>query len=114
MDAGTSTLPAGPAAGACCSPAVGLDPTLDADRIASVAKALAEPLRLQIVDVLRRSEESVCQCELIALFGIRQSLLSHHMKKLVDAGVVTVERRHRWAYYAVSPEALEELTSWLN
>ena len=108
------TPPAGPAAAECCAPSVGLDPALDAERIASVAKALAEPLRVQILDVLRRSEEQVCQCELIPLFGIHQSLLSHHMKKLVDAGLVQVERRHKWAYYSVSTDALEELTAWLS
>ncbi len=79
-----------------------------------MAKALAEPLRVRIVDVLRRSPEPVCQCELIALYGIKQSLLSHHMKKLVDAGVVSVERRHKWAYYSISPDALKELTAWLS
>ena len=79
-----------------------------------MAKALAEPLRVRIVDVLRRSDQQVCQCELIPLFGINQSLLSHHLKKLVDAGLVEVERRHKWAYYSVSPDALEELTAWLS
>jgi ArsR family transcriptional regulator len=43
-----------------------------------------------------------------------QSTLSHHLKKLVDAGLVVVERRHRWAYYSLSPHALEELTAWLS
>lgn len=79
-----------------------------------MAKALAEPLRVQILDVLRRSEQEVCQCELIPLFGITQPLLSHHMRKLVDAGLVGVERRHRWAYYTVRQEALQELTAWLR
>jgi ArsR family transcriptional regulator len=82
--------------------------------VGALAKALAEPLRVRIVDVLRRSEQQVCQCELIPLFGINQSLLSHHMKKLVDVGLVEVERRHKWAYYSVSPDALEELTAWLS
>jgi ArsR family transcriptional regulator len=108
------TRPAGPAAGVCCAPAVGISPTLDAHRISELAKALAEPLRVQIVDVLRRSDGSVCQCELIALFEIRQSLLSHHLKKLVDAGLVEVERRHKWAYYSVPTDALQELTAWLT
>jgi ArsR family transcriptional regulator len=108
------TLPAGPAAVACCAPSTGLDAALDAERIATIAKALAEPLRVNILDVLRRNEEPVCQCELIALFDIKQSLLSHHMRKLVDAGLVDVERRHRWAYYSVSSPALKELTSWLS
>lgn len=69
---------------------------------------------MRILDVLRRSDEAVCQCELIALLQIKQSLLAHHMKKLVDAGLVAVQRRHRWAYYSVSADALQELTAWLS
>src|SRR5690349_3923603 len=114
MTAPLPTLPAGPPAAACCAPSVGVDPSLDADRIASVAKALSEPLRVRILDALRRSDQDVCQCELIALFDIRQSLLSHHMKKLTDAGLVAVERRHKWAYYSIPADALQELTAWLN
>ena len=110
----SATLPAGPPAEACCAPSAGLNPALDAERIATIARALAEPVRVQIFDVLRRSEEEVCQCELIALFDIKQSLLSHHIKKLVDAGLVNVERRHKWAYYSVSNDALKELTAWLR
>lgn len=104
----------GPAAAECCAPSAGDNPSLPVERLATVAKALCEPLRVRIVDVLRRSEEPVCQCELIALYGIKQSLFSHHMKKLVDAGLVSVERRHKWAYYSISPEALKELTTWLS
>ncbi|HWE11275.1 MAG TPA: metalloregulator ArsR/SmtB family transcription factor [Solirubrobacteraceae bacterium] len=107
-------LPAGPAAEECCAPSAGLNPSLDAERLATLAKAVAEPVRVQILDVLRRSQDDVCQCELIALFDIKQSLLSHHMRKLVDAGIVTVERRHKWAYYSVSTDALKELTAWLS
>jgi len=114
MTSSLPVLPAGPAAAECCAPTAGLDSSLEAERIAAVAKALAEPLRVQILDVLRRNEQQVCQCELIPLFGINQSLLSHHMKKLVDAGLVNVERRHKWAYYSVSTDALEELTAWLS
>jgi ArsR family transcriptional regulator len=106
--------PAGPSADACCAPAAGVSPKLDADRIATMAKALSEPLRVQILDVVRRSDEAVCQCELIALFDIKQSLLSHHIKKLVESGLITVERRHRWAYYSPTEGATEELTAWLS
>jgi len=107
------TLP-GPTAADCCAPAAGLDPTLDADRLAAVAKALGDPLRVQILDVVRRTAEPVCQCELIALFEIRQSLLSHHIKRLVDTGLLDVERRHKWAYYSVSADGTKELTAWLT
>src|SRR4051812_26660532 len=110
MTTSLTTLPPGPAAESCCAPSAGIDRALDAERLAAIGKALAEPLRVRILDVLRRSDAEVCQCELIALFEIKQSLLSHHMKKLVDAGLVTVERRHRWAYYSVATGAAKELT----
>jgi ArsR family transcriptional regulator len=108
------TAPAGPSAASCCPADVGLDPNLDAGGIAEVAKALAEPVRVRILDVLRRSPVEVCQCELVPLFDIPQSTLSHHLKKLTDAGLVTVERRHKWAYYTLAPDALQELITWLG
>jgi ArsR family transcriptional regulator len=108
------TVPTGPAAGACCAPAVGLDAGLDTQRIATLARALADPLRVNILDVLRRSAVEVCQCELVPLFDIPQSTLAHHVRKLADAGLVAVERRHKWAYYSLNPDAFEELTAWLS
>jgi ArsR family transcriptional regulator, arsenate/arsenite/antimonite-responsive transcriptional repressor len=114
MSAPLPTLPVGPAASACCPAGAGLDATLDAARIARIAGALGEPVRVNILDVLRRSPVDVCQCELVPLFEMPQSTLAHHLKKLVDAGLVAVERRHRWAYYSVPPDALQELTAWLS
>ena len=111
---GSAPSMAGPSAEACCAPTVGLDTGLDAARIARVASALGAPLRVQILDVLRRSPAEVCQCELLALFGIGQSLLSHHIKKLVDAGLIHVERRHRWAWYSVPADVLKEFSEWLT
>src|SRR3954451_18007637 len=96
-------LPAGPPAAACCAPPAGLDLSIDAERIATVAKALGEPLRVRILDVLRRSDEAVCQCELIAVFDIKQSLLSHQMNKRVAPGRFTRGRRYKWAYYSIAP-----------
>lgn len=104
----------GPAAVTCCAPATGLDDALDGARLAELAKALSEPLRINLLDVLRRHGAPLCQCELVPLFDLPQSTLAHHIKKLVDAGLVTVERRHKWAYYSVSPSALEELIAWLT
>jgi hypothetical protein len=68
FDMSTSALPvipAGPAADSCCPAPVGLDRALDAARIAEIAGALAEPVRVNILDVLRRSADPVCQCELL-------------------------------------------------
>jgi ArsR family transcriptional regulator len=114
MSPSPGELRRGPAAATCCAPATGLDPAVDAERLAAVAKALAEPIRVNILDVLRRHGEPLCQCELQPLFGIAQPLLSHHVNKLVAAGLVEVERRHRWAYYSVRPQALKELKAWLS
>jgi ArsR family transcriptional regulator len=114
MNTSLPTLPAGPSASECCPAGVGLDPGLDAGRLAEIAKALAEPVRVNILDVLRRSPVEVCQCELLALFDMPQSTLSHHLKKLTDAGLIEVERRHKWAYYSLSPDAFKELTAWLS
>ena len=104
-----------PAGAPCCEPPV--LPAVDgrqAVRLAQLAKALGDPTRLQLVDVLRRHAGEVCVCELQPLFDIGQSTLSEHLKKLRDVGLVGVERRGLWAYYYVIPETLEELSEWLS
>src|SRR5437764_14410900 len=82
--------------------------------MAAVAKALGDPIRLQLVDVLRKHAGKVCVCELVPLFEISQPTLSHHLKKLRAARIVDSERRGLWAYYYVKPEALKELSQWLR
>src|SRR6202163_4787755 len=86
----------------------------DATRMAAVAKALGDPVRLQLVDVLRKHAGKVCVCELVPLFDISQPTLSHRLKKLRDVGIVDSERQGLWAYYYVIPGALEELSAWLS
>src|SRR5260370_5358376 len=104
MTPSPATTTAGPAAEDCCAPAGLRERTLDAERIAALARVLGEPVRIRILDVLRRHGEPLCQCELQPLFDIQQSTLSHHINKLVSVGVVAVERRHKWAFYSV-PDA---------
>jgi ArsR family transcriptional regulator len=99
----------------CCEPVVYPDiERAQAERMAEVAKALGDPVRMQLVDVLRKHAGEVCVCELVPLFDLSQPTVSHHLKKLRDAGIVGSERRGLWAYYYVKPEALEELTAWLS
>jgi ArsR family transcriptional regulator len=93
--------------------AIHADPR-DGVEIAEIAKALADPVRVQIVSVLRGHDGEVCQCELTPLFEISQSTLSHHLKKLQEVGLVTVSRRSKWAYYSLDPDALEVLKTWLS
>ena len=104
-----------PAGEPCCEPVVHPDVASEAAaRMAAVAKALGDPIRLQLVDVLRSHAGKVCVCELIPLFDVGQSTVSHHLKVLRRAGLVDSERRGLWAYYYVIPEALKELTTWLS
>ena len=90
----------------CCEPVVYPDVERGkAARMAVVAKALGDPVRLQLVDVLRKHAGKVCVCELVPLFEIAQPTLSHHLKKLREAGIVDSERRGLWAYYYVNPRS---------
>lgn len=88
-------------------------PPEQAERLAKVAKALGDPIRLQLVDVLRNHAGKVCVCELVPLFDLSQPTVSHHLKVLREAGLVASERQGLWAYYYVLPEALQELSAWL-
>jgi ArsR family transcriptional regulator len=100
---------------ACCEPVV--HPDVDRERalrIATAAKALGDPVRVQLVDVLRRHAGKVCVCELVPLFDLSQPTVSHHLKVLREAGIVGSERQGLWAYYFVIPEALEELSAWVG
>jgi ArsR family transcriptional regulator len=104
-----------PAGERCCEPVAYPDVERDeAVRMAEVAKALGDPIRLQLVDVLRKHAGKVCVCELVPLFEISQPTLSHHLGKLRAAGIVASERRGLWAYYYVKPDALKELSGWLS
>lgn len=99
----------------CCEPVVYPEiKRAEAERVGQIAKALGDPVRIQLVDVLRRHAGKVCVCELVPLFDLTQGTVSHHLKKLRDAGIVGSERQGLWAYYYVKPEALEELSGWLS
>jgi len=99
----------------CCEPVVYPDVEREgAVRMAAVAKALGDPIRLQLVDVLRRHAGKVCVCELVPLFDVSQPTLSHHLRKLREAGIVDSERVGLWAYYYVTPDAMKELAAWLS
>ena len=99
----------------CCEPVVYPEVEREqAIQIAQIAKALGDPIRLQLVDVLRKHAGKVCVCELVPLFDVSQPTVSHHLKILRDAGIVGSERQGLWAYYYVLPGALDQLSAWLG
>jgi ArsR family transcriptional regulator len=104
-----------PAGEPCCEPVVYPDVERHhAERMAGIAKALADPVRVQLVDVLRKHAGKVCVCELVPLFDLSQPTVSHHLKVLREAGIVDSERQGLWAYYYVTPDSLKELSAWLS
>ena len=99
----------------CCAP---LDaPRLsdaEANATAALFKALAEPARVRVINILARSDEPVCLCNLMEPLGLSQPTVSHHMKKLADAGIVDREQRGKWAYFSLRPEAVATLATVTN
>lgn len=96
-----------------CSPVA---PSIDDDRaqrLVAVAKALADPVRLRLVDILRDHPGRLCPCELAPLFELSQPTISHHLKVLKHAGILSSEKHGLFVYYYVRPGAVDELTSWL-
>jgi ArsR family transcriptional regulator len=102
-----------PSAAACCAPLT--EAALSAEQAAELAvrlKALADPTRLRIVSMLLAHDGmEACTCDLTGPLGLSQPTVSHHIKKLVMAGLVTGERRGTWHYYRVVPDALAGLAS---
>ena len=97
---------------ACCAP-LGAR-LLDAEAAVATAelfKALADPARVRIVNVLATTDEPVCVCELIEPLGLAQPTVSHHLKKLVEAGLLEREQRGKWAYFSLRRDAVEKLAA---
>ena len=97
---------------ACCGPLAA--PMLSDEQAAATAdvfKALADPARVRIINVLATSGEPVCVCHLIEPLGLSQPTVSHHLKKLTNAGLLDREQRGKWAYFSLRSEALEKLAA---
>lgn len=99
----------------CCSLTDGPIGAEAAQRAAGMLKALADPMRLRLLShVAAQGCEAVCSCDLTEELGISQPTVSHHMKKLVDAGLLTREQRGKWAHYSVVPTAFAELRGMME
>jgi ArsR family transcriptional regulator len=95
----------------CCAPlAAPVLSTDEAEANAALFKALGDPARVRIVNVLARTDGPVCACELIEPLGLAQATVSHHLKKLTDAGLLDREERGKWAYFSINSEAMARVS----
>jgi ArsR family transcriptional regulator len=97
---------------ACCAPLAA--PALSdeaATATAELFKALADPARVKIVNLIATANEAVCACELNEPLGLSQPTVSHHLKKLTEAGLLEREQRGKWAYFSLNREAAETLAA---
>ena len=97
----------------CCGPEAEPLAVHERDQLAAKFKALADPTRVAIVNCLSAADE-VCVCNLTDTFDLSQPTISHHLKILREAGLVTASRRGTWAYYRLVPEAIAELRGALG
>jgi ArsR family transcriptional regulator, arsenate/arsenite/antimonite-responsive transcriptional repressor len=103
-------------AAACCAPLADAPLSAgDATQLAARMKALADPARLRVLSILLASEsQEACTCDLTAPLGLGQPTVTHHLRKLLDAGLVTADRRGVWTYYRLVPDALTALADALT
>ncbi len=95
----------------CCSPAEIIERDFEAS--AALFKAVADPYRLTMLAMLAASKDEVCVCDFTDALPLNQPTVSHHLRILREAGLVTCERRGTWVYYRPAPDALERLSAEL-
>jgi ArsR family transcriptional regulator len=101
--------------GACCT-GIGESPLRrdDAEELARLLKAVADPVRLQLLSILRAADNGEsCVCDLTPAVGLSQPTVSHHLKILTDAGILTRQRRGPWAWFTLVPERLDQVAQIL-
>ncbi|MEH6622048.1 MULTISPECIES: metalloregulator ArsR/SmtB family transcription factor [Dietzia] len=100
---------------ACCSMSAGPVDAPTAERMSARLKALADPMRLRLLShIAAQGCDSVCACDLLEVVDISQPTISHHLKKLVEAGLLVREQRGKWAHYSVVRESFDDLRSFLD
>jgi ArsR family transcriptional regulator len=100
----------------CCSPLTGgVIDTATASQLATMFKALADPARVMLLSLITASDGGeACICDLTGPLSLTQPTVSHHMKLLVEAGLVTREQRGKWAYYRVDVAALDGVAAAIS
>ncbi len=101
---------------ACCSPLTSSPLTTEqAERIAPMLKAIADPVRLRLLSlVAAHAGREACVCELQEAFNLSQPTISHHLKVLHESGLLDRSKRATWVYYSVRSEALADLAALIG
>ena len=101
---------------ACCEPVTGgVVDTDAAEALARIFRALGDPTRVRLLSLIAaHADGEACVCDLIDPVGLTQPTVSHHLKQLVEAGLITREQRGKWAYYRVEQSALDTLATALR
>jgi ArsR family transcriptional regulator len=86
----------------------------DAAETAVLFRALGDPARVRIVNVVASSRVPICVCELVEVLGLAQPTVSHHLRKLVDAGLLAREERGKWSFFSIAPAACLRLASLVD
>ncbi len=96
----------------CCAP-LSSSSLSDEEAIATAElfKALGDPTRVRILNLIAQSGGEVCACDLNEPVGLAQPTVSHHLKKLVDAGLLEREQRGKWAFFSLNRDAVEKLAA---
>ncbi|WP_371031196.1 ArsR/SmtB family transcription factor [Pseudoclavibacter sp. JSM 162008] len=101
---------------ACCEPltdeAISAE---NAEKLARTLKVIADPARLRLISMIAAQEKAeACACDLTEPLGLGQPTVSHHLKILVEAGILSREKRGSWAYFSLVPGALDSLAALLT
>ena len=104
-----------PRASECGSPSVTVLDRTEAERRAALLKAVADPVRLQLLSIISASPgQEACVCDMTDAVQVSQPTVSHHLRTLVDAGILTRERRGSWAWFRLNTHALQQISSFLE
>jgi ArsR family transcriptional regulator, arsenate/arsenite/antimonite-responsive transcriptional repressor len=97
---------------ACCQPLAAPSLTgAEAESTATLFKALGDPARVKIVNALARTDGAVCACDFEPLLGLSQPTVSHHLKKLTEAGLLEREQRGKWAFFTIKRDAVDKFAA---
>jgi ArsR family transcriptional regulator, arsenate/arsenite/antimonite-responsive transcriptional repressor len=97
----------------CCTPVTSTMSEQEAERFATLFKAISHPVRVKMLDILNCADCEICVCDVEANFDLSQPTISHHLKILRDAGLIESEQRGLWVYHRIRPDTFATAQQFL-